>query len=255
MPINHVIAAALMTSAALLADPAALPSSPPTPQTKTPAADANVPPRTQTGDRLAVPDDQRRHGTLYHVVKHKEPGVRFVSQAELEKFEGASEGPAGYLVISRDKPTAAIPETPPKPVAGAFRLAAASLKTGLALRDEHLLSESWLNAERFPDITFAVAEARDIRLVERSADFERWSLTLVGDLTIRGVKQRITIEKAELRIMPKSDETKSLAPGDLMTLTCAYDVRLRDFGIDGTVLGLAIAERIKIEQTLLLSTE
>ncbi len=56
----------------------------------------------------------------------------------------------------------------------------ASLSAGLALRDEHLRSERWLNAAAFPTMTFRSTAVR--RTGENTAD-------VTGDMNIHGVTQ------------------------------------------------------------------
>ncbi len=59
----------------------------------------------------------------------------------------------------------------------------ASIVTGNERRDNHLRSDDFFNAERFPTITFAGTR------VEKSGE----NLTLVGDLTIRDVTKEVNI--------------------------------------------------------------
>jgi polyisoprenoid-binding protein YceI len=59
---------------------------------------------------------------------------------------------------------------------------AASVTTGASDRDNHLRSPDFLDAERYPEVTFRSTDVRQ--------DGERWSLT--GDLTIRDVTRPVT---------------------------------------------------------------
>ena len=63
---------------------------------------------------------------------------------------------------------------------------AASVDTGDEKRDAHLRSPDFLDAERYPTITF---ESRDIR-----RDGDRFKVT--GDLTIRGTTKPVTVDVA-----------------------------------------------------------
>ena len=64
-------------------------------------------------------------------------------------------------------------------------IAAASIDTGDAQRDAHLRGEDFLDAERFPTITFKSTR------VERVGEDE---LRVTGDLTIRGVTRETTLD-------------------------------------------------------------
>ena len=63
-------------------------------------------------------------------------------------------------------------------------IAAASIDTGDAQRDAHLRGEDFLDAERFPTITFKSSR------VERAGGDE---LRVTGDLTVRGVTREVTL--------------------------------------------------------------
>ena len=64
-------------------------------------------------------------------------------------------------------------------------IAAASIDTGDEKRDGHLRGEDFLDAERFPTITFKSTR------VERTGEDQ---LRVVGDLTIRGVTREVGLE-------------------------------------------------------------
>jgi polyisoprenoid-binding protein YceI len=59
-----------------------------------------------------------------------------------------------------------------------------SVDTGVAQRDDDLRSDSFLDAEHYPDLTFASSA------VEEGAD---GSLMIVGDLTIRGITREVRL--------------------------------------------------------------
>lgn len=69
----------------------------------------------------------------------------------------------------------------------AFELEAASIDTGMDMRDDHLRGDDFFNAEAFPKIRFVATAIRPVD----GADHE-----IEGQLTIRDVTQTITL-KAE----------------------------------------------------------
>ena len=64
-------------------------------------------------------------------------------------------------------------------------IAVHSIDTGIERRDDHLRSDDFFNAERFPAITF---ESKGVRILDGGA-FE-----LVGDLTIRDVTKEVVLQ-------------------------------------------------------------
>jgi polyisoprenoid-binding protein YceI len=61
----------------------------------------------------------------------------------------------------------------------------ASVDTGIAQRDDHLRSDDFFNAERFPKLTFESTK------IERTSD-DAWTMT--GDLTIRDVTRSVVFD-------------------------------------------------------------
>jgi len=59
-----------------------------------------------------------------------------------------------------------------------------SLDTGVAKRDEHLRSPDFFDAERFPTISFK----------SNAVKFKDGEVTVVGDLTIKGVTRKVTFK-------------------------------------------------------------
>ena len=78
-----------------------------------------------------------------------------------------------------------IDEREPSRSTGGFRIAAASLNTGVAQRDGHLRSADFFDVENHPWITFRSTK------VERVHD-DHYEVT--GDLTIRGTTKPVTFD-------------------------------------------------------------
>jgi len=221
----------------------------------TPEVRAGIPvaPRTEDGRGLVVPEAHRKLGAVLGTVERERSLARFVSESGIEKFNGETKEIAGYVVVS-DLSAALKGEAAPKFAAGAFRVACESIKTGIALRDEHMLGDEWLDAERHPDITFAVS---GFSKATRSLDGgmgEVWIGTLAGELSIRGQSRGIEIPGTRVTVTPGRDGTKKGETPTPMTVTiaCNFEVALREFGMSGSVLGVSVAERMKVEETIVL---
>lgn len=89
---------------------------------------------------------------------------------------GAFHEVEGAIVLDEAHPTRS---------GGRFRVGAASVDTGFAARDAHLRSADFLDAETWPDITFAAT-----RIAATGTD--RFDVT--GDLTIREVTRPLTFQ-------------------------------------------------------------
>jgi polyisoprenoid-binding protein YceI len=91
------------------------------------------------------------------------------------KVKGHFAGPEGVLVIAED----------PAQSTAQLTIATASIDTGVEQRDVHLKSPDFLEAEAYPQITFASSSFEHV-------EDERWDLR--GELTIHGVSRTVTLK-------------------------------------------------------------
>ncbi len=129
-----------------------------------------------------------------------------------------------------------IDEQDPTRSHGAFRIAAASLDTGVARRDAHLRSADFFDVEQHPWITFestAVAHA----------DGDRYTVT--GDLAIRGTTRPITFD-VEL-----GGIARGLQGGRHLGLTAVTRIDREAWGLDWNMAleagGWLVGKEIKVE--------
>jgi polyisoprenoid-binding protein YceI len=103
-------------------------------------------------------------------------------------------------------------------VSGRVDVRAASVKTGIGKRDEHLRSADFFDADRFADITLVVTSAR--------ADGPDRAL-LSADLTVRGVTRPV-----ELPV------TVRLVDDATVQISGSTAVQRSDFEVSGNMLGM-----------------
>ncbi len=108
--------------------------------------------------------------------------------------------------------------TAPQTVSGRLDIKAASLRTGIRKRDEHLHSADFFEAEKFPDISVVITEAESI-----DAD----TITLRAQLTIKGTTKPLALKT---KVTPVGDGG--------MRLSTQATVNRHDFGVDGNLLGM-----------------
>ncbi len=194
-----------------------------------------------------VPAELAGKGAVYHTISGRQAQITFTSDAKLQKIVGKSNAVVGYAVAG--------PADAPATLAGArWTLPVASLATGIPLRDEHLAGDHWLDAESFPVIDFTLEKVEEIAATKSGADFASYTATLVGTMRMHGVEKPLRVEKAKLSFLKASERTASIAPGDLLFIQCAYEVTLSDFGVrNGDVPG-KVADAIRLDQTLRLTT-
>ena len=98
----------------------------------------------------------------------------------------------------------------------------ASLATGIDLRDEHLRSAGWLDAEKFPMISFT---SREAKLTGEGEYLVR------GDFTLHGVTRPL---EARVQVRPIAAEVAQkagMAAKDWLKITTKFEVNLSDHGV------------------------
>lgn len=157
----------------------------------------------------------------------------WVSEAPLENIEGSSDGVEGTLMIdSKD-----IAKT-----RGTISSKVATMKTGNETRDGHVKSARWLNAAKFPEITFEIKSISGIKQAGPT-----YTGVATGDFSMHGVTKSMTIP-FKIIYLPESAKTRARASGDLVMISADFDLSLKDFNIEGSkgIVGSKVGETIKI---------
>jgi polyisoprenoid-binding protein YceI len=106
----------------------------------------------------------------------------------------------------------------PQTVSGNVDIKAASMRTGIRKRDEHMHSPDFFDAERFPDIKVVVTGVDTL---------DGDTVRLHADLTVKGTTKPVELTT---RVTPTGDGA--------MRLTGQATVNRQDFGVDGNMLGM-----------------
>jgi polyisoprenoid-binding protein YceI len=185
--------------------------------------------------RLAVPSSGPETVTFNDKVGHNQ--FIWVSDAPLESIKGSSEGVTGTLTID--------PQDLSK-LRGTVETKTATMKTGNATRDNHLLSAEWMDVRRFPAISFSISGMKDVKTTGNSA-----TGTALGTFTMHGVTKTLSVP-FKMTYIPESDKTRQRAPGDLVMINADFTISLKDFNIAGTEgnVGSKVGETIKISAQL-----
>jgi polyisoprenoid-binding protein YceI len=124
---------------------------------------------------------------------------------------------------------------------GKVSVTIASIKTGIDLRDGHMRSANWLNAESFPETSFEIKKVSDVKSV---AD-NKLTAKVTGNFTLHGVSKEVVAE-ATLTYLDESEQTKMRGPGDLLGVQAKFNVKLSDYGVNNKVVGQKVSENIEV---------
>ena len=106
--------------------------------------------------------------------------VSFRSEAPLETINGRTTQASGSFRIDPQNLSGA---------SGTITVPVASLRTGIELRDEHLVSEKWLDAANHPNATFEITGVSGASRLQPNQDT---NVTIRGNFTIHGVTRPVT---------------------------------------------------------------
>ncbi|WP_337864716.1 YceI family protein [Ignavibacterium sp.] len=165
----------------------------------------------------------------------------FFSTTPLEDIRGLSNDVKGTVTFN---------VSDIKTLKGKISVSTASIKTGIDLRDEHLRSGDWLDAGKYPEITFTITKVTDVKQL---AD-NKLEIKIVGDFTLKGVTKEVTAT-ATLTYLDESEQTKMRAPGDLLGVQATFKVKLSDFGVTNKIVGQKVAEEVEVSVNIVGSNK
>lgn len=209
-----------------------------------------APPRDDSGQALVVPPEQLQSGDVFHITPGEDTQLLVLSEAPLQRVAASSRRVVGYFVAPfevYDQET---------PLLGcAARIPVASFATGWSAVDDVLLGPQFLDAGKYPEITFELRSVADARRVEVEPKRVKWQLRIQGDVMVK--EKSLPVElSAELTWMSFTWATMNRFPGDLMTLRAALELSLSDLGLSvpGRELRGRMAEKLKLDLFLLANT-
>lgn len=134
------------------------------------------------------------------------------SDADFENFTGQTHDVTGSITFD---PTA-------KKGGGKIVVNLASLDTGIAMRNEHMRSDMWMNTEKFPTATFEATGVRHL-------NGDKYEVS--GKLTVRGVTRNLKTQ-VTVRYLKESEATrKAMFKGDVVQIKTEFPIKLADFGV------------------------
>jgi polyisoprenoid-binding protein YceI len=161
----------------------------------------------------------------------------WVSDAPLENTRGSSEAVTGTLTMNPANLST---------IRGTISTQVSTMKSGNDTRDHHLKSPEWLDASRFPLISFAIASVSNVTVNGNVA-----TGTAAGTFTMHGVTKQMSIP-FKMTYVPESAKTRERAPGDLVMIAADFNISLKDYNIAGQegTIGSKVGESIKITAQL-----
>lgn len=166
--------------------------------------------------------------------------ITFVSDAPLETINGVSSRVYGEVTFDPANLSSA---------RGRVEVPVASLRTGIDLRDEHLRSDTWLDAEAHPQAVFEITGVEGASSLRPNQEAR---LTVNGRFTLHGVTRRVRA-RARVKWIPLTEEMRGTPGinGDVLRVRARFTVRLSDFGVEvPAVVRLKVSNEIIVTANL-----
>jgi polyisoprenoid-binding protein YceI len=167
--------------------------------------------------------------------------LEFISEAPLENIRGTADGITGSFKLDASNLESS---------SGTITVQVRSMKTAITKRDGHMYSATWLDADKFPTISYALTGLKNISVTNENGR-HTVKATAAGTFTCHGVSKPLTANVV-LTLIPESDETRKRATGNLVMVAATFEVPLAEFGIKGKegLVGSSVGEVIKISAKL-----
>jgi len=162
-----------------------------------------------------------RSVTLNDAVRKSE--VRFESHAPLEDIIGSAGTVSGTFRID---------PTNLEATTGRFVVPVSSMRTGMSKRDQHMRDDDWLDAEKYPEISYEVESLRDVRVLSSSGGKTTVQATATGSFTMHGVSRTLDAT-VTMTYVTETPETKKRASGDLVMIEASFTVPWKEYGVKG----------------------
>jgi polyisoprenoid-binding protein YceI len=108
---------------------------------------------------------------------------------------------------------------------GSFKVAVKDMTTGIPSRDEHQNGAEWLEADKFPDITYTITKLERVKPTVYRA---------TGTWKMHGVEKPL-VTLANVRFVKEMYGVK--APNGIARLKAKFQVNLKDFGVKSPHVG------------------
>jgi polyisoprenoid-binding protein YceI len=143
--------------------------------------------------------------------------VVFKTDAILESINGSANGVSGTVTFDPEKPV---------DTRGKIVVTSQSLTVPNGMMNQHLHGPMWLDAAKFPEITF---EAKELKNVNTTGDTT--TADAVGDFTLHGVTKEITIPVKLTYLKDKLGQRVPNMKGDLLVIRSNFKINRGDFKI------------------------
>ncbi len=163
--------------------------------------------------------------------------IAFILDSTLEPIIGVASGISG---------TVSFDPANPKATTGKIVVQTKSLHTENKGMKDTIHGDDWLDAAKNPAIEFNIKKVTDAN----SSEKDTHELTVVGDLTIKGVTKEVTAPVKLTYLPGKLSERTSKMKGDLLMVRSNFVIKRSDFNIKPDMDGKVVANDIELRVSI-----
>ena len=141
----------------------------------------------------------------------------FKLDAPLESINGNASGISGTVIFDPENPGA---------THGKIIVATSSLMVPNPMQRQHMLSDQWLDAAKFPEISF---ESKAFKNVQTTGNTTTADVT--GIFTLKGVAKELTVPVKLTYLKDKLGDRVPNQKGDLLVIRSHFTIQRSDFNI------------------------
>jgi polyisoprenoid-binding protein YceI len=142
----------------------------------------------------------------------------FKLDAPLESINGSASGVSGTVTFDPENAGA---------TAGKIVVATSSLMVPNSMQRQHMLGNQWLDATKFPEITF---ESKELKNVKTEGDTTTADLT--GTFTLKGISKELTVPVKLTYMKDKLADRMPGQKGDLLVIRASFSIKRNDFNVN-----------------------
>lgn len=195
---------------------------------------------TLTAAALVVFTAQRLHAAVFHFEDPMETNaVTFWLDSRLNTVVGTVTGISGLVRFDPDNPEL---------MNGDLHVDTSSIRLTNREWNVDLTSPDWLDAERYPKLSFSLKGVREVKAIDEST----WSLDAMGGIVCRGKVARLDVPVQITFIRGgMAERTDGAIPGDLLVVRTSFVLKRSDLALDRVPIPAGkLADEIQIQASL-----
>ena len=162
--------------------------------------------------------------------------VIFKTDAPLESINGTATGVSGSVVFDPADPGS---------LKGKIVVETTSLRVPNDMMQKHLQSDKWLDAAKYPQITFETGSVDKVKTEGNQTTAE-----VTGTMTIHGVANKITVPVKLVYLKDKLHDRFPQLKGDLLVLRATFSIKRGDYGINKGAFEDKVSDEIELTLAL-----